>query len=54
MMDRRAFIGSLTGGLLATPLVSAAQQSAMPVVGYLHFASPGLAPTAAVFLTGTK
>ena len=51
-MDRRAFIGTLASGLLAAPLAGEAQQSAMPVVGYLHFASPGLAPTAAVFLQG--
>jgi len=27
-----------------------AQQKAMPVIGYLHFGSPDLAPTPAVFL----
>jgi ABC-type phosphate/phosphonate transport system permease subunit len=27
-MDRRAFIGTLTGGLLAAPLAAAAQQAA--------------------------
>jgi len=51
-MDRRAFISGITLGLLAAPLVTEGQQSAMPVVGYLHFASPGLAPTAAGFLQG--
>jgi putative ABC transport system substrate-binding protein len=29
-----------------------AQQKAMPVIGYLAFGSPGLAPTTAVFLQG--
>jgi len=38
-MDRRAFIGSLSGGLLTAPLVAQAQQGAkLPRVGYL---SPG-------------
>jgi putative ABC transport system substrate-binding protein len=34
MMDRRAFIGALAGGLLAAPPAAGAQQSA--VVGFLH------------------
>jgi hypothetical protein len=37
-MDRRAFIGSLTGGLLAPPLAAEAQQSAkvwrIGILGY--------------------
>jgi len=37
--------------LLSAPLAAEAQRKAMPVIGYLHFASPSLAPTpAAVFL----
>src|SRR5512143_975849 len=37
MMDRRAFIGSLTGGLLAAPLAAAAQQAGKVWrIGYLH------------------
>jgi ABC-type uncharacterized transport system substrate-binding protein len=35
-MDRRAFIGSLTGGLLAAPLAAEGQQAAkVPRIGYL-------------------
>ena len=33
-MDRRAFLGTVAGGLLAAPLAAGAQQS--PVVGFLH------------------
>jgi len=36
-MDRRTFIGSVAGGLLAAPLLGAAQQSGkVPVVGVLN------------------
>lgn len=38
-MDRRAFIGSVAGGVLAVPLVARSQQPAMPVVGFLGSAS---------------
>jgi putative tryptophan/tyrosine transport system substrate-binding protein len=42
-MDRRAFIGTLAGGLLAAPLVGAtttwAQAQAIPTVGFLNSAS---------------
>ena len=41
MISRRAFIGGLAGGLLAAPLAVEAEQKAMSVIGYLHFASPG-------------
>jgi len=46
-MDRRAFLGTLTAGLLAAPLVSAAQQykAGMPRVGVL---APGRPPNVAV------
>ena len=38
MMDRRTFIGSVAGGLLAAPLLGAAQQSGkVPVVGILNY-----------------
>src|SRR5215831_19001956 len=40
-MRRRAFLGAVTGGLLAEPLVATAQQVAgMPRVGYLGPTSP--------------
>ena len=43
---------TLTLSLLAVPLAAEAQRKAMPVIGYLHFASPSLAPTPAVFRQG--
>ena len=39
-MHRRRFIASL-GSAIALPCIAAAQQRALPVIGYLHFASPG-------------
>lgn len=41
-MDRRAFIGTMAGGLLATPLAAEAQPRAMPVIGFLNGASAEL------------
>jgi hypothetical protein len=44
-MDRRAFIGTLTGGLLAAPLAAQAQQVAgLPRVGHLAIAGPTSTP----------
>ena len=39
-MDRRRFVGSVAGGLLAVPLAARAQKSATPVIGFLSSASP--------------
>ena len=36
MVDRRTFIGSVAGGLLATPRLVAAQPAPMPAVGFLR------------------
>jgi putative ABC transport system substrate-binding protein len=41
-MDRRAFIGTLTGGLLAAPLVARAQPARLPTIGFLSPTTPSL------------
>jgi len=41
-MDRRAFIGILTSGLLAAPLAAEAQQAAKPKAGYVSASSPSI------------
>ncbi|HEV2053651.1 MAG TPA: ABC transporter substrate-binding protein, partial [Methylomirabilota bacterium] len=50
MITRRVFVGSLTGGLLATPLAAEAQQPGRaPVVGVLLLGPPTPIPRIAVF-----
>jgi len=51
-MRRRDLIALFGGAVLAWPPAGRAQQKAMPVIGYLHFGSPNLAPTPAIFLRG--
>jgi putative ABC transport system substrate-binding protein len=53
-MRRREFFGVL-GGAAALPLAAAAQQPAMPVIGYLSFTSPRERPTLlAAFFKGLE
>ena len=41
-MDRRTFIGSIAGSLVAAPLAVHAQKPATPVIGFLNSATPEL------------
>src|ERR1700737_2202 len=55
VMERRAFIGVIAGGILAAPLAAGAQQPAMPVIGYLSQRSPtDSASIVAAFREGLK
>src|SRR5262245_7035907 len=52
-MRRRDFVASVSGAIVAWPIVSHAQQSAMPVIGYLSARSPQeSAPHLAAFRRG--
>ncbi len=54
-MNRRTFLCGLTLGAVAAPLAAQAQQKAKPVIGYLHFASPGpFADRVAAFHQGLR
>jgi putative tryptophan/tyrosine transport system substrate-binding protein len=53
VIDRRTFIGMAAGGLLAVPLGARAQNSSIPIIGFLSGQSPGpWAPYVAAFRTG--
>jgi putative ABC transport system substrate-binding protein len=45
---------ALALGFLVASLVAETQRQAMPVIGYLHFASPSYTPTPAPFLQGLR
>ena len=52
-MDRRAFLGAVTGGLLAAPLAAEGQQAGkVPVVGILNAAFTGQSTAIAAFRSG--
>jgi putative ABC transport system substrate-binding protein len=53
-MDRRAFLGTLTGGLLAAPLAAEAQQTTIPSIGILYPGSPGPSPLIHAFQQGLR
>src|ERR1700730_13770431 len=54
-MDRRAFIGTVAGALLATPLAAGAQPAGkVPRIGFISTTSPGTAPATEAFVLGLR
>jgi putative tryptophan/tyrosine transport system substrate-binding protein len=53
-MRRRDFIRTFAASLAALPGASLAQRKPMPVVGYLHFATPDYRPSADAVFAGLK
>ncbi len=50
-MDRRAFIGTVAGGLLAAPLAAEAQQAGkLPTIGFLGADASAFGPWTAAFV----
>ncbi len=45
---------TIAGGVLAWPFAARAQRRTMPVIGYLHFATPNYIPAPDTFLQGLK
>ena len=54
-MQRREFVSLITSAAMSWPLATQAQQPAMPVIGFLHAASPQTrAPMMTAFREGLK